>query len=137
MRVVSGTVVETRYAKDDAANKLVQTGVVTGTAGATIYIDDSIGLHKVTNPISDGPAMTLHLYSPPFNKCKIWLDGEAAADKVSASHQLLRCGTTAPIPMPTSPRSHPPLQFLTPTVTYHSEYGQLVTYEADSALCRG
>lgn len=33
---------------------------------------DSIGLHRVENPSIADPAISLHLYSPPFNKCSIF-----------------------------------------------------------------
>jgi cysteine dioxygenase len=33
-----------------------------------------MGYHKVGNPDSTLPAVTLHLYCPPFQKCKIWMN---------------------------------------------------------------
>jgi cysteine dioxygenase len=41
--------------------------------GGIVFIEDSQGLHKVGNP-GTRPAVTMHLYSPPFQSCKIWLD---------------------------------------------------------------
>jgi len=78
-----------------------------GNVGDVIYIDDSIALHKVGNMSSNELASTLHLYSPPYQKCKIWLNNDSPVDK--------------------------PLE---PIVTYHSEFGELVNYE-ESDLCRG
>jgi hypothetical protein len=40
---------------------------------------DSMGLHKVGNP-TDEVAVTLHLYSPPYSSCRIWLDPSNPAD---------------------------------------------------------
>eukprot|EP00297_Palpitomonas_bilix_P018004 CAMPEP_0113882496 /NCGR_PEP_ID=MMETSP0780_2-20120614/8995_1 /TAXON_ID=652834 /ORGANISM="Palpitomonas bilix" /LENGTH=199 /DNA_ID=CAMNT_0000869533 /DNA_START=114 /DNA_END=713 /DNA_ORIENTATION=- /assembly_acc=CAM_ASM_000599 len=40
------------------------------TEGGLAYIHDSIGLHKVENLDSDDVAVSLHIYSPPINKCK-------------------------------------------------------------------
>ena len=37
------------------------------------FIDDSMGLHKIGNPCVDAGAVTLHLYTPPFRSCKVWL----------------------------------------------------------------
>ncbi|KAJ1207996.1 hypothetical protein NDU88_003386 [Pleurodeles waltl] len=34
------------------------------------YISDSIGLHRVENSSHTEPAVSLHLYSPPFNSCQ-------------------------------------------------------------------
>lgn len=36
------------------------------------YINDSIGLHRVMNPDPTMPAFSLHLYSPPFDHCRIF-----------------------------------------------------------------
>lgn len=97
MRVVSGVVTETRYSRDDAGDRLVKGAFTASDAPSVIYIHDSIGLHKVG--AAEGPAMTLHLYAPPFRTCSVWLDERG-------------------------PASTP----LTPAVTYHSEYGTLVDY---------
>jgi len=35
-----------------------------------MYLADSIGLHRVENPSHSEPAVSLHLYSPPFNFCR-------------------------------------------------------------------
>ncbi len=40
---------------------------------------DSMGLHKVGNP-TDSVSVTLHLYSPPVNSCRVWFDPNAAKD---------------------------------------------------------
>ncbi|XP_039614891.1 cysteine dioxygenase type 1 isoform X3 [Polypterus senegalus] len=36
------------------------------------YINDSIGLHRVENVSHTEQAVSLHLYSPPFNHCNIF-----------------------------------------------------------------
>lgn len=33
----------------------------------------SLCIHKIGNPGTD-VAISMHLYSPPFRKCKIWMD---------------------------------------------------------------
>ncbi|ESO86570.1 hypothetical protein LOTGIDRAFT_204525 [Lottia gigantea] len=33
------------------------------------YINDNLGLHRIENPSHSDPAVTLHLYSPPFSEC--------------------------------------------------------------------
>lgn len=37
---------------------------------ACAYINDSIGLHRVENSSHSNKAVTLHLYSPPFDECQ-------------------------------------------------------------------
>ncbi|KAI7854714.1 RmlC-like cupin domain-containing protein [Circinella umbellata] len=34
------------------------------------YIHDKIGLHRISNPDSDRGAVSLHLYTPPYQVCK-------------------------------------------------------------------
>jgi len=36
------------------------------------YINDSIGLHRVENNSHSNKAVTLHLYSPPFEECSVF-----------------------------------------------------------------
>jgi len=38
--------------------------------GEVAYINDSIGLHRVENNSHSSPAVSLHLYSPPFDMCQ-------------------------------------------------------------------
>lgn len=83
VHVIAGAVNEVRYARDD--HRLVEIGNATLTRGATTYMEDSIGLHKIGNPSADTPAVTLHLYSPPYYKCRVWFD-EEDADKSSEAH---------------------------------------------------
>ena len=109
VRVVEGSVVETRYEKNDNDNSLSVTSVDTYEGVSNIqhiafvnnaidiseltsylvssttdnkavsYINDYQGYHKVENPSVITPAVTLHLYCPPFQKCKIWLDPSDAS----------------------------------------------------------
>jgi hypothetical protein len=37
-------------------------------------LSDKIGLHKIANASDDEPLVTLHLYSPPFESCTVFLD---------------------------------------------------------------
>ena len=45
---------------------------------ATTYINDSIGLHKVSNPSMTKPAISLHIYSPPIKVCRTFTPQGAA-----------------------------------------------------------
>ena len=104
MRVVEGSVREHRYELDAAADRLVETAVSTATAGDVLYINDSLGLHKIANPSATAGACTLHLYSPPFSSCRVFLEMEHASEGC-----------------------------LRPVTTYHSEYGTPVVYELSGA----
>jgi cysteine dioxygenase len=80
VRVCQGKVKETRYEMNKDDNSLCVTSVETYQDNKAVsYINDYMGYHKVENPSDDTPAITLHLYCPPFEKCKIWLDPSDAS----------------------------------------------------------
>lgn len=50
------------------------------------YIRDSMGYHKVGNPSLTKRSITLHLYCPPFDKCRIWFnEGDTSSSMCSSS----------------------------------------------------
>lgn len=71
VKIISGSLNEIKYKCKN--NKLIEISNDIITSGVT-YIDNNIGLHKVGNPDKNIEAITLHLYSPQYNNCKIWLD---------------------------------------------------------------
>jgi len=74
MRVLQGEVFESRYkqaAGSDDCLECVQEAIF--EEGGIAFIKDSLGFHKVGNP-GIKPAVTIHLYSPPFQSCRLWLD---------------------------------------------------------------
>eukprot|EP00455_Lapot_gusevi_P018122 TRINITY_DN1982_c0_g1_i4.p1 TRINITY_DN1982_c0_g1~~TRINITY_DN1982_c0_g1_i4.p1 ORF type:complete len:220 (-),score=85.28 TRINITY_DN1982_c0_g1_i4:328-918(-) len=81
LRVVSGTVVETRFRFPEGEEALQQTQVSTCPNGSVAYIHDTIGLHRISNASNDEPAVTLHLYSPPFDSCKVFLRGNGIPEE--------------------------------------------------------
>lgn len=84
VKVIQGSVQEVQYQIKD--KKLVETKTINASEGV-LYMDDSIGLHKVGNPSSDTDAITLHLYSPPYEKCRLWLN----TDDVDAASRGVTC----------------------------------------------
>mmetsp|Transcript_4516 Transcript_4516/g.14578 ORF Transcript_4516/g.14578 Transcript_4516/m.14578 type:complete len:245 (-) Transcript_4516:129-863(-) len=74
MRVVKGAVQETQFQRDESTETLVQVDSRVAHEGQVAFIHDSIALHKVANPSSEETACTLHLYAPPFRRCKLWTD---------------------------------------------------------------
>lgn len=53
-------------------DKLVELGRKTLETNGVCYINDNIGLHRVENPSPSEPAVSLHLYCPPFEECSIF-----------------------------------------------------------------
>ena len=69
MRVLDGSVRECRY---EAATLQCTHETTYPTSEAVVFIQDSLGYHKVGNPDDSVGAVTLHLYSPPFAHCRAW-----------------------------------------------------------------
>jgi cysteine dioxygenase len=93
MRVLQGQVRESRYHpvlsachdNDSATTTLRCTEEMTWSEGGLIFIDDSLGYHKVGNPCSI-PSVSLHLYSPPIQCCNVWLDKDRAPSRSYVVH---------------------------------------------------
>lgn len=66
LQVLGGGIEEVRY--DRQLNRVSQ---IDYSKGDLSYITDNVGYHKVGNP-TRAPAVTLHLYAPPFETCQCW-----------------------------------------------------------------
>ncbi|KAJ2025709.1 hypothetical protein IWW57_003289 [Coemansia sp. S610] len=53
------------------------------------YMHDKIGLHRIGNPSLTARAVSLHLYSPPYNMCKTFDESTGAAVQSSCTAQKL------------------------------------------------
>lgn len=69
MRVLKGAVNEQRFVK--CKNDFVCTMDTTLSQGESTFINDDMGYHKIGNN-GDSLAISLHLYSPPFQTCQVW-----------------------------------------------------------------
>lgn len=56
------------------------------------YMHDKIGLHRIENPSSKAKAVSLHLYSPPYNMCKTFDEHTGHCTKSSCAAQKLTTG---------------------------------------------
>jgi len=87
MRVLSGGVKEIRYdwpeqgVKSDGS--LVETGTREVGEGATIYMSDELGVHRVENGSHSDKLVSVHLYSPPFQFCKVFDERTTKRTQVS------------------------------------------------------
>mmetsp|Transcript_27717 Transcript_27717/g.64892 ORF Transcript_27717/g.64892 Transcript_27717/m.64892 type:complete len:112 (+) Transcript_27717:715-1050(+) len=89
MKVLQGQVFESRYRDVTNENAGINPNNNNHTAttpglecthhevysqGQVAFINDSMGYHKVGNQDTTHLSMTLHLYAPPFQQCRTWLD---------------------------------------------------------------
>ncbi|XP_047362757.1 cysteine dioxygenase type 1 [Vespa velutina] len=82
MKVLQGELCETRYewpsilenndTTKESENELIERERNTLKLNEICYINDSLGLHRVENPSTVNPAVSLHLYSPPFSTCSVF-----------------------------------------------------------------
>lgn len=76
MKVLSGTLKEVRFAwpqtTDGVEAPMVKKGETELGLNSVAYINDSLGLHRVENPSHCEPAVSLHLYCPPFDECSMF-----------------------------------------------------------------
>ncbi|KAJ1995243.1 hypothetical protein GGI26_000443 [Coemansia sp. RSA 1358] len=54
------------------------------------YMSDKIGLHRIANPSNGAKAVSLHLYSPPYNMCKVFDEKTGAAVQSSCAAERLK-----------------------------------------------
>jgi len=71
LQVLEGGIREVRYDRE-----LNQVSQIDYCEGELSYITDNVGYHKVGNPTQQ-PAVTLHLYAPPFETCQCWHSDQA------------------------------------------------------------
>ncbi|TPX71906.1 cysteine dioxygenase [Spizellomyces sp. 'palustris'] len=84
MKILDGELCETQYEwpKEDEACGSCPMRVTKQTvhgANQVAYIHDQIGLHRISNPSSTRPAISLHLYTPPFDYCKTFCENTGQA----------------------------------------------------------
>ena len=93
VKVIQGEVNEVQYVKD--GNVLNQSSdIVANRESGVMFMHDSLGFHKVGNPSTEIDAITLHLYSPPFEKCRLWFDpNDANRSSVAVSCYYSEYGT--------------------------------------------
>lgn len=85
MKMLQGQLIEVRYAwpqSDEISSntsedgfdceKLQEIGRKTLDMNGVCYINDTLGLHRVENPNPTEPAVSLHLYCPPFEECSVF-----------------------------------------------------------------
>ena len=62
---------------------LVCTQNSTFTEGDETFIHDNVGYHMIGN-VGEDLAISLHLYSPPFEQCRVWKDESNGSESGSS-----------------------------------------------------
>lgn len=66
MKILAGELVESLYDIPTNEQKLQCKKKTTLNRDEVGYISDKIGLHQITNPLTDRVSVSLHLYTPPY-----------------------------------------------------------------------
>ncbi|CAH0375092.1 unnamed protein product [Pelagomonas calceolata] len=75
VKLLSGDLEEQKYAARYADGTWRELGGPEAVAtGQATYMDDSRGLHRISNPNTETPAVSLHIYAPGFEECGIYGD---------------------------------------------------------------
>lgn len=82
MKILHGSLSEVRFAwpkkdqqGDDNQDEVEGMKEISRTylkTNSVCYMNDSLGLHRVENPSHTEPAVSLHLYCPPFSSCSMF-----------------------------------------------------------------
>ncbi|XP_073480747.1 cysteine dioxygenase type 1 [Aquarana catesbeiana] len=72
LKILQGNLKETMYEwpQKKSNGAMTKTSETVLKLNQCAYINDSMGLHRVENPSHTESAVSLHLYSPPFNHCQ-------------------------------------------------------------------
>lgn len=95
MAVLDGRVEEAYFRTSPSARELVPGQVKVHAPGAVAYINDDIALHRVT-PADGRRAISLHLYSLPFDACNIYDPVTGAVERKSLTLHSRRGKVLAP-----------------------------------------
>ncbi|XP_041855229.1 cysteine dioxygenase type 1 [Melanotaenia boesemani] len=85
MKLLQGQLKETlfEWPKDKAQGEMVTRSQRILQENKVAYINDSIGLHRVENVSHTEGAVSLHLYSPPFDTCQTFDQRTGHRNRVS------------------------------------------------------
>jgi len=96
MKILEGELKETMYdwpeekecldqSEESASEGMKKKSARILTQGKVAYINDSIGLHRVENPSGSCRAVSLHVYSPPFDECQSFDERSGKTNKVKVT----------------------------------------------------
>lgn len=86
MRVVTGELTFKNYLPLAGKKTLVPSGAAeTHAASKTVYIDDSLAIHSIANA-STKPAVSLHIYAGPVEKCQVYNETAKQFEWIDLAH---------------------------------------------------
>ncbi|KAJ2455283.1 hypothetical protein GGF44_001052 [Coemansia sp. RSA 1694] len=89
MKLLAGELDEQLFAWPRAGGSLELRRTAPLRTNSVAYMHDKIGLHRIANPSAATRAVSLHLYSPPYNMCKTFDESTGKAVQSSCAAQKL------------------------------------------------
>ncbi|MAF64552.1 MAG: hypothetical protein CMJ84_02680 [Planctomycetes bacterium] len=89
MGVLEGRIEEVQYQPPTGEGPLVEKGLRVFEPGQVAFITDEIGLHLV-RPADGSPAVSLHLYSRPFEFCRGYDSATGVERELALSYHSVR-----------------------------------------------
>lgn len=89
MKVLTGTLKETRYhypqsscqpGETEQYSELIVKEILEYGKDEVAHINDTMGLHCVENPSHTEPLVSLHVYYPPYQSCKVFDERTSVAE---------------------------------------------------------
>ncbi|XGW21888.1 hypothetical protein V3C99_004669, partial [Haemonchus contortus] len=74
VKILEGQLKETRFTfpQNNVGEPLVKTGESYASVNDVTYMSDQLGLHRMENPSHSENAVSLHVYSPAYDKCSLF-----------------------------------------------------------------
>ncbi|KAJ2394464.1 hypothetical protein GGI23_004676 [Coemansia sp. RSA 2559] len=105
MKLLAGELNEDLYAWPTTATtgslRLKRTAPL--KTNSVAYMSDKLGLHRIANPSRGTKAVSLHLYSPPYDMCKVFNEETGAAMQSRCAAERLRNPAAVSASRPSSP----------------------------------
>eukprot|EP01100_Stratorugosa_tubuloviscum_P012284 TRINITY_DN577_c2_g1_i1.p1 TRINITY_DN577_c2_g1~~TRINITY_DN577_c2_g1_i1.p1 ORF type:complete len:799 (+),score=301.21 TRINITY_DN577_c2_g1_i1:98-2494(+) len=86
VKMLHGELVETKYSivsTDISPNGLKIDSTTRVSKNQVTYIDDTLGIHKMGNQNANSPAISLHVYSPPYSSCNVFAPESGNKHKIT------------------------------------------------------
>lgn len=86
---LSGTLKEERFSYDgESITDTKPFAIKFYLKGQVSYMNNSLGLHRITNPRKYTNAISLHLYYPPFGSCAAWSPATSVSTQLYVKEEV-------------------------------------------------
>ncbi|KAJ2661811.1 hypothetical protein IWW48_002205 [Coemansia sp. RSA 1200] len=130
MKLLAGELNEDLYAwpKQSPLSTLRLKRTAPLKTNSVAYMSDKLGLHRIVNPSAGTKAVSLHLYSPPYDMCKVFNEQTGASVQSRCAAERLRNPAA-----PSASRPSSPFVYTCSTATAAGVSGNMLSQQASSS----